>query len=129
MLALPSQSSVGSPLEKTSYFIENLGDKPLHAAQNVEYFFEPPKNRFIEIIREKHPWCISRERVWGTPLPIWSCSKCSHKDLLVSRREITRKAIELPDGPDFELDRPWIDRIKRKREKCGAMMAAGAICA
>src|SRR5918996_6342745 len=104
------------------YIIENLGDKPLQAAQNVEYFFEPPKNRFIEIIREKHPWCISRERVWGTPLPIWSCSKCSHKDLLVSRREITRKAIDLPDGPDFELHRPWIDRIKIKCEKCGAMM-------
>src|ERR687891_106403 len=102
------------------YIIENLGDKPLQAAQNVEYFFEPPKNRFIEIIREKHPWCISRERVWGTPLPIWLCSKCSHKDFLFSRREIINKALDLPDGPDFELHRPWIDRIKIKCEKCGA---------
>jgi isoleucyl-tRNA synthetase len=104
------------------YIIEKLGDKPLQAAQNAEYFFEPPKNRFIEIIREQHPWCISRERIWGTPLPIWLCSKCSHKDLLFSRREIISKAIDLPDGPEFELHRPWIDRIKIKCEKCGAIM-------
>ncbi|HEX2067106.1 MAG TPA: class I tRNA ligase family protein [Nitrososphaeraceae archaeon] len=100
------------------YIIKKLGDLPLEAAQNVEYFYEPPKNRFSEIIKEKVPWCISRERVWGTPLPIWSCSQCGHKVPLFSRDEIIKKATNLPDGPNFELHRPWIDRIIMKCDKC-----------
>jgi isoleucyl-tRNA synthetase len=104
------------------YILSNLGEKPLESARKVEYFFEQPKNRFMEIIREQHPWCISRERVWGTPLPIWSCGKCGHKEPLFSRGDIVKKAAELPDGEEFELHRPWIDRIKIKCEKCGADM-------
>jgi isoleucyl-tRNA synthetase len=104
------------------YMIENLGDKPLEAIQKAEYFFDPPKNRFLETIKEKVPWCISRERTWGTPLPIWSCIICHHKYPMFSRDEIVKKAINLPDGPNFELHRPWIDRIQIKCEKCGANM-------
>jgi isoleucyl-tRNA synthetase len=102
------------------YMIERLEDKPLEAALKVEYYFDPPKNRYLEIIKEKVPWCISRERIWGTPLPIWSCSRCNHKLGLFSRNEIVKMAVSLPDGPNFELHRPQIDRVKIKCEKCGS---------
>ena len=104
------------------YMLDRLGDKAVDAAQKVEYFFDQPKNRFMEIIKEKHPWCISRERFWGCPLPIWKCTECENIEKLFSRKEIVDVADVLPDGPDFELHRPWIDRISIKCKKCSANM-------
>ena len=104
------------------YMIEGLEDKPLSAALKVEYFYDAPKNRYLEIIKEKVPWCISRERIWGAPLPIWACRQCSQKVGLFSRKEIVDKAQSLPDGQNFELHRPQIDRVEIKCEKCGSRM-------
>ena len=104
------------------YMLDRLDDKAVDAAQKVEYFFAQPKNRFLEIIKEKHPWCISRERFWGCPLPIWKCTECENIERLFSRKEIVGAADDLPDGPNFELHRPWIDRISIKCKKCNAKM-------
>ena len=100
------------------YKLERLDDKAIKAAESVEYFFEQPKNRFLGIIKEKHPWCISRERVWGCPLPVWICKDCNKQTWCFSRKEITDSAVELPDGADFELHLPWIDKIKIKCKHC-----------
>ena len=105
------------------YMLDKLGDKAIKAAEDVEYFFDQPKNRFLEIIKEKHPWCISRERFWGCPIPVWKCDECGNMERLFSRKEIIESAIELPDGENFELHRPWIDKIKVKCKECNAIMS------
>jgi isoleucyl-tRNA synthetase len=104
------------------YMTEDLESKPVEAAQKVNYYFNTSRNRFIEIIKEKIPWCITRERLWGTPLPIWSCGNCNKKDLLSSRAQIIERAISLPDGKLFSLHRPELDRINVKCESCGSVM-------
>ena len=104
------------------YFLDRLGDKAVQAAEKVEYFFEPPRNRFLEIIKDKHPWCISRERVWGCPLPLWKCTNCANNKWFFSRNDIVKAASELPDGQNFELHKPWIDNVVIKCDKCNSRM-------
>ncbi|RLI16261.1 isoleucine--tRNA ligase, partial [Candidatus Bathyarchaeota archaeon] len=110
-------------LARREYFLrtDKINEKVVEAAEKVEYFFESPKNRFLSFLKEGKPWCISRERLWGTPLPIWVCEKCGAKTLVASKKELIEKAVEKPDG-DFELHKPWVDRIVLKCEKCGGKM-------
>ena len=103
------------------YKLDRLDNKAIDAAESVEYFFEQPKNRFLGIIKERHPWCISRERIWGCPLPVWNCEDCGEKNWFFTRKDIVDNADKLPDGPDFELHRPWIDNITIKCKKCNGV--------
>jgi len=108
---------------RREYFLwtNKIADKIVRAAEKVEYYYTPPKNRFLAFLGEGKPWCFSRERVWGTPLPIWKCKQCNHKVLVSSKKELLNKAKETPKG-HFELHKPWIDRLILPCEKCKGEM-------
>jgi isoleucyl-tRNA synthetase len=110
-------------LARKEYFLrtDRINGKVLEAAEKVTYFFEEPKNRFFGFLKEGKPWCISRERIWGTPLPMWTCEQCGNKRLIASKKELVENAQE-PIPPNFELHKPWVDRITLKCEKCGGSM-------
>jgi isoleucyl-tRNA synthetase len=110
-------------LARKEYFLrtDKINSKVLKAAEKVEYYFDEPKNRFIAFLKEGKPWCISRERVWGTPLPIWTCQECGNKQLVASKKELVENALEkIPEN--FELHKPWVDRLTFKCLKCGGVM-------
>ncbi|UCE29818.1 MAG: class I tRNA ligase family protein, partial [Candidatus Bathyarchaeota archaeon] len=110
-------------LARREYFLwtNRINEKVVEAAEKVEHFFESPKNRFLSFLKEGKPWCVSRERVWGAPLPIWVCKNCGHKMLVASKKELLKKAIK-PPGQNFELHKPWVDRVTLKCDKCGGEM-------
>lgn len=109
---------------RREYFLwtNKINDKVVKAAEKINYFYESPKKRFLSFLREGKPWCVSRERVWGSPLPIWVCEECKSKILIASKKELLEKSINETINQDFELHKPWIDRLTLKCEKCGGEM-------
>ncbi len=110
-------------LARREYFMwtNKINERVMEAAHKVNYFFDSPRNRFFAFLKEGKPWCISRDRVWGSPLPIWICEECGAKTLVATKKELIEKALE-PPSKDFELHKPWIDHIVLKCEKCGSKM-------
>jgi len=64
-------------------------------------------------------WGLSRERYWGTPLPVWVCP-CGHIHVVGSIRELCEIGHNVT--PDIELHRPYIDNVTITCEKCGGEM-------
>jgi len=71
------------------------------------------EGRFGEWLRDVKDWAISRERYWGTPIPIWQCEKCDEYKVIGSLEELGEKL--------DDLHRPYIDEVKLKCT-CGGEM-------
>ena len=116
-----------SPLvyySRPSYYLEvtKLQDKIIEENKKVNWFpsFVGEK-RFGNWLENMNDWAISRNRYWGTPLPLWTCS-CGHMEMIGSREELSEKAIEEVDPKTIDLHRPYVDDIHLKCSKCGESM-------
>ncbi len=78
------------------------------------------KGRFGDWIANVQDWNVSRNRYWGTPLPVWEC-ECGFKYCVGSREELARLSGD-ESAKTVELHRPYIDEIKIRCPKCGKMM-------
>jgi len=122
---------------RRSWFIRTTAIKDKMLANNSKIHWLPEHirdGRFGNFLETNVDWALSRERYWGTPLPIWVCEKTGHAEAVASYEELLakpglsgteawekakRKNTDLPD--DLRVHKPYIDSIAYDSPK-----AAGA---
>ncbi len=116
----------GTPLvyyAKPSWYIEmtKLKDELVANNNSVNWFPDfVGEKRFGNWLENVNDWAISRNRYWGTPIPIWRC-ECGHLECVGSRAELAEKAQE-NITEDIELHRPYVDDVHLTCPVCGKTM-------
>lgn len=106
---------------RSSWFIamSRLKKELLKSNNSVNWMPDTIKQgRMGNFLENVIDWGISRERYWGTPLPIWVCKECGKLKVIGSKEELIKEG---GLKKDIELHRPYIDKVKIKCD-CGCDM-------
>ena len=108
---------------RESWFIRTtaIKDQMHQHNQEINWYPEHIKDgRFGNWLENNIDWGLSRERYWGTPLPVWVCDDCGHQHCVGSIAELKELGTETPD--DIELHRPYVDDVVLACEECNGTM-------
>lgn len=99
--------------------IDKIKQKMIDANQKINWTPSHIKNgRFGKWIEGARDWAISRNRYWGSPIPVWKCEECGHAHCVGSMAELE----ELSGVKVFDLHKHFVDKIHIKCPKCGKTM-------
>ena len=107
---------------RSSWFIEvtKVKDRLIAANRSVNWMPETIKEgRMGNFLENVIDWGLSRDRYWGTPLPVWVCPDCGGIEVIGSKAELKEKCHV---QGDIELHRPYLDDLTCTCPKCGGKM-------
>ncbi|MEM4090089.1 MAG: isoleucine--tRNA ligase, partial [Thermoplasmatales archaeon] len=108
------------PIESWFIGVSKARDRIVRYNENVNW--KPDyigSGRFGNFLSEGKDWALSRNRFWGTPLPVWTCRN-GHVFVPGSKKELMDRASFVPEN--FELHRPKVDQVVIKCNECGELM-------
>jgi isoleucyl-tRNA synthetase len=108
---------------KSSWYVQTTAVADRMLAENEQIGWHPDHikhGRFGKWLEGNQDWALSRERYWGTPLPIWECGSddCDERFCAGSVAELRERGAEVPE----DLHRPYIDEVTLPCEACGGEM-------
>jgi len=110
---------------KQTWYIRTTAVKDELIARNDEINWYPEHikyGRFGDWLQNNVDWAFSRERYWGTPLPVWRCESCGSYECVGSINELEKKPNFSGFRQPIDLHRPFVDELTFNCSRCGAKM-------